>query len=438
MLTKKIKEIAMAFIDTIKNILAGINVINFGAAVRSKPVRNNYEIHDNAIETIAARIDALEAAIGNPNTDAEVIVAREQEVSLVDNLRNIKSSLATYQYQVFGGSSLKVSESSPAAMTVDVAAGSAVVNGINATYAGGTSGAISAAAAGKHRYDSVVVNTAGSVIVKTGAEVATTDTRARPTILASEKELAYIDIDESTSSITDALITDTRTIYARGVPFVTVGDFGMFDTIQQAIDYIVDTQGGNGLIYLAAGDYTESLDFTGVQKISVTISGDTTINTIPYLGGITLTSAGIGAAEFGNNTTGGTDKIFAVGCGYFYGGAGNDDDALVIYDSGAWQTKLSKLVCGSVHSASGISEAILYNALHANIYGIGDKIMLNGSASDSANVVFTPSYAERVSSSEIRIYGGSATNGGSFTTTFHSVSVGGTSNLFSNGVSISW
>jgi hypothetical protein len=442
--------------------------IEFKSKVRSKPPRENFETHDNAIEKLATEIDDLLAS-GGYSDSAEVIQAREGETSLVENLRNIKDSLATYQYQVFGGSSLKVSESSPAAMTVDVASGSAIVNGVGVSYAGGTSGTISAAAAGKHRYDSVVINSAGSVAVKTGSEVDTTDSRPRPTILTSEKEIAYIDIDESTTSITDSLITDTRQIYARGIPFVTVGDFGMFDTIQKAIDYIVDTQSGDGIIHIASGTYTETFDYSGVSRIVYVLSGDVTINSGNYRGQLTVTSIGLGGSEEGDGTTasgaishaegldttasgisshaegsnttassshshagglytiadqssmtaigkyntGGSGKIFEVGIGT---GTGSRDDGLTLYDDGDFSVKgdittesgkinpTSKFLTGT-YTATTPTENEVFDALKGVVPNVGDGRLCTGAYDDGATNEAL-SYFERASSTVINIYYG--------------------------------
>jgi len=131
----------------------------FQDELRSKPVRENFDDIQSESNSKDARITILEAGI---DSDSEVLAARESAASLKANLLNIREQISPNGYQAVG---FRVVENVPD-MKVKVELGNGFVNGSGIVLlTDQTSGAITAAASGKHRIDAVVIDASATVTV---------------------------------------------------------------------------------------------------------------------------------------------------------------------------------------------------------------------------------------------------------------------------------
>jgi hypothetical protein len=164
--------------------------------VISKNLRDNYTNLKNKTNEV---IDDL-AAVSIGTTNAETTAARPYHTSLKERLDSIGSGKPAYRSTI---ASL-VTESSPAAMTVDIAADEGQINGISVNWSAATTGTITAPSVNP-RIDVVVVNSDNTLSVVTGSEAVAP---VIPTIASTQLPLARIDLATSTSTITNSLITN--------------------------------------------------------------------------------------------------------------------------------------------------------------------------------------------------------------------------------------
>jgi hypothetical protein len=158
----------------------------------SKPVRDNYTNLKNKVNEV---IDDL-AAVSIGTTNAETTAARPNNTSLKERLDTIDSGKPNYRSTI---TSL-VTESTPNAMTVDVATGQGQTNGITVKWGGSTSGTITAPSVNP-RIDIVVINSDNTLSIVTGAEAATP---VVPTVASTQLPLARIDLTVGMTTITNS------------------------------------------------------------------------------------------------------------------------------------------------------------------------------------------------------------------------------------------
>ena len=167
------------------------------ADVLSKPLRDNHTALKNKINEV---IDEL-AAVAIGTTNAETTAARPYNTDLKERLDTITSGKPNYRDTI---TSL-VTESTPNAMTVDIAAGNGQVSGITVKWAATTSGTITAPSV-HPRIDVVVVNSDSTLSIVTGAETGATP--VVPTVSSTQLALAKILLGTATVAITNSLITN--------------------------------------------------------------------------------------------------------------------------------------------------------------------------------------------------------------------------------------
>jgi hypothetical protein len=169
-----------------------ISEITRQADVLSKPLRDNFTNLKNKTNEV---IDDL-AAVSIGTTNAETTAARPYHASLKERLDDITSGKPNYRDTI---TSL-VTESTPNAMTVEIAAGAGQVGGITVNWSAATTGTITAPSVNP-RIDIVVVNSDNTITVVTGAEAATP---LIPTVTNTQLALARIDLTVGMATITNS------------------------------------------------------------------------------------------------------------------------------------------------------------------------------------------------------------------------------------------
>jgi hypothetical protein len=217
---------------TAKLTSADIVEVAFQDNVDSYPIRTNFANLKNAINGVVDDIAA--ASIGT--TNAETTAARPYHTALLTRLDSIRKG--QFPYVKSGG---VVSASTPAAMTVDVSAGEASVDGVDVKWSTATSGTITAPVSNT-RYDVVVVNSDSTLSVVTGVASANP---ILPDIATSQKPLAIITLASTTATITASELYDCR---QQGCVYMDDGAYKWSWKIQTAID---DVTAGD--IYIGRG-----------------------------------------------------------------------------------------------------------------------------------------------------------------------------------------
>ncbi|MBU1067748.1 hypothetical protein KKE60_08170 [Patescibacteria group bacterium] len=174
-----------------------LNVISFQDPLRSKPIRENFTDIQNAVNTQDAAVAALTTAASG----SETVAARDYHTDLKDRLRSTSKGVGSVI--ITGG---EVTEQGTPDMTVAVAAGEALVNGVACKWAAADSGTITAPVT-HPRIDVVVINSDNTLSIVAGSEAATP---VKPSLAVSQRPLATITLATSTTSITTSLITDWR------------------------------------------------------------------------------------------------------------------------------------------------------------------------------------------------------------------------------------
>jgi hypothetical protein len=171
-----------------------ISVVTRQSDVTSLQHRTNYENLKNKVNEV---IDDL-AAVSIGTTNAETTAARPYHANLKARLDNITSGLPNFR----ATTTALVTESTPNAMTVEIAADSGQINGISVNWSAATSGTITAPSVNP-RIDIVVANSDNTITIVTGAEAATP---VIPAIATTQLALARIDLTTSTTVITNSEI----------------------------------------------------------------------------------------------------------------------------------------------------------------------------------------------------------------------------------------
>jgi len=138
-------------------------------------------------------------------TELQTAVRRLQAVVLAAQGGNEDGIIA-----VDGSTNFAVTESTPNAMTVDVAAGAGYANGLPIYLASAETTATIVAPVSNPRIDLVQITDQSEVEVKTGVEAGSP---SAPTVDADAIALAEIALTTVMTEITDSEITDVRTPY---------------------------------------------------------------------------------------------------------------------------------------------------------------------------------------------------------------------------------
>ena len=228
------------------------------ADVLSKPLRDNFTNHKNAVNDNQTQITNL--IIDSGTSDAETINARDNLPVLKDNIH-----LRKLYMDVVSNGGLLVKEQGTPDDTVQATAGDGIINGIGVTLsAPASSPVISSSAAGNHRIVVIVWETDNTIDIVESAEVLTSVIAVYPSIADTQKALAYVLIDDTAVIINDADITDLR---FKGA---TVNGKQFFSP-QTAIDTLDTVVGGD--IVIGSGDYIgENMDLTGYSNVRITMN----------------------------------------------------------------------------------------------------------------------------------------------------------------------
>ncbi len=261
--------------------LTSNDILNIGVQddIDSYPLRTNFTNLKNNMNELNDEIAA--AAIGT--TNAETTAARPYHDSLKNRLDDMWK--AQHNYMINGG---EVSASSPAAMTVEIAAGRAKVDGIDCKWSAATSGTITAPGSNT-RYDVVVVNSDSTITVVTGAASADP---VLPAIAQTQKPLAFLTLTSATATITASEITDCRD---QGAYYLDDGIFKYKWKIQDAIDDI-----SSGQIFIRNGSYYEQLVLTDKSNIELIGEASTKIYRISDASYCVLGNESSGGETTGN------------------------------------------------------------------------------------------------------------------------------------------
>jgi hypothetical protein len=194
--------------------------------------------------------------ISSAATNAETTQARPNHSTLNDRLNSIQNGQASYMKT--GG---EVTASAPAAMTVEIAAGEANVDGVDIKWSAVTSETIVAPVAlstGGTTYQMYVVvvenaqTTGGSFVNLIASNIS--ETKELPTITDNQKPIAVLEITSSTATITASEITDARD---QGAFYCLDGRWKWKWKIQDAID---DLSTAGGEVFVGKGIYYETLN----------------------------------------------------------------------------------------------------------------------------------------------------------------------------------
>jgi hypothetical protein len=237
--------------------------------VISKTIR---DYGTNVKNKINEMIDEWNAAqIGT--TNAETTAARPYHTNLKQRLDSIEKG--SPDYTRYGGIG---SESTPNAMTVDVTAGEAVINGIDVKWAAQTSGVITAPVTNP-RIDVVVANTDSTVTVVTGSEAVSP---VSPTIADTQITLFRIDMYVGMATITNSDITDLKIGASAVDMFMNIDN--VYEDITYDSDNNIDTveyrMGGSDGHIIATATYTYSGVF--VTSVSTVYDSVTYVTTYTY------------------------------------------------------------------------------------------------------------------------------------------------------------
>lgn len=165
-----------------------IQEVTFQSDVDSYPLRDNFTNLKNKTNELVDEISAV--SIGT--TNAETTDARPYHTNLKNRLDSIGSGQSNYLKS--GGAVTVNADTSK----VDVAAGQAKCNGIDVNWSAATSGAVTAAAAGKHRIDCVVANSDNTLTIVTGSDKdKDTENITFPSIATTQLPLAWLYVDDT-------------------------------------------------------------------------------------------------------------------------------------------------------------------------------------------------------------------------------------------------
>lgn len=235
--------------------------------LRSKPVEDNFQSIESNFNALRSEVYA-----GIASTASEVTSARANMDSLTENIKLRK----VYGNRVINDTSFSVAALNTAAMFVQIATGSGIVDGVGVTLttAAVTSATINTAASGKHRLDAVVIDINNDAYIKEGAEVSTSSAVEYPTILNTELILAHYTVGNTTAAITDAMLTDDR------IP--ALNPFRDWENYDVAYTYNGDTLSTATITDKAGIEYVAGLSYVGSLIASVGITIDSARYTKNY------------------------------------------------------------------------------------------------------------------------------------------------------------
>ncbi|NHZ84324.1 MAG: hypothetical protein GWP19_00395 [Planctomycetia bacterium] len=231
-------------------VSANLKQIIFQSNLRSKPVRENYTDIETDLNDLQNQINNLTT----PPVGSEVTNARDYHTVLRDRLRS--ASKLQLNKVIIGG---MVQEQGTPDMTVQVSAGEAIINGVACKWSAGNSATITAPTL--KRWDIVVIASDNTLSIVSGND---SNNRILPVITINQRPLGLIDLDSSTTTITDSLIVD---ISEQGC----IVDSTWFFKIQDAIDYLDDRTNAieQGEIIINKGEYYEEIDLSGKNNITL-------------------------------------------------------------------------------------------------------------------------------------------------------------------------
>lgn len=172
------------------SVNANLNQITFQSSLRSKPVRENFTDTENALNDLQSQINAL----ATPPAGTEVTNARDNHTVLRDRLRS--ESMINGNVLISGG---VVSDQTVPDMTVHIAAGEAIVDGVACKWAAQDSGTITAPVSNT-RLDYVVVNSDNSISIVAGTPGASP---VFPAVASSQLVVAALVVKAATTSLND-------------------------------------------------------------------------------------------------------------------------------------------------------------------------------------------------------------------------------------------
>ena len=246
-----------------------LNNIGFQNNLRSKPIRENFQDIQSQFNALTAEINATIAS-----TASEVTTARDNYNALVDNIHVRR----VYNNRIATNTDFQVTESSPAAMSIDYTSGQGIVYGTGINATSGTIN-VTAPAVGKRRIDTIVVDTSNAVALLSGAEVSTASAAAYPSIADTEMILAHWSITATATSITNARIIDDRMPAID--PFLDEGNYPKAkfnysgDTLASAYVYDQNNQ---------IRTYKYSYTGDNISSVGVTIDSVRFIQSYDYVG----------------------------------------------------------------------------------------------------------------------------------------------------------
>lgn len=348
-----------------------LNRINFQNALRSKPVRENFIDIENEFNLLRAEVYASIAS-----TSSEVTTARGGYGSLVENI-NARYS-AGYGVNTGG---IVTPQGTPN-NTVHYSTGYGVCpDGSGVKWNGGNSSAISVVT--KPRYGVSVINSDSSFSIEWGA---TATNPVYPDLINSQLPLATI-----YQNTANPPIFNSEKIYDARNQYVLVNNEKYFWKIQDAINFYGNTGSD---IFVSKGTYREDITYKNNTKINFSC-GSILYNTIGAI--VSATTTDLSSKTNAQIIKGNSESV------------SNDKQirGSVKYNSPIIINNTIKAV--NIFSGGNKTQDDLYLAITSFIVSIGDKIIVNGGisiiTSGGDRHVFVATYAERISSTQIILYG---------------------------------
>lgn len=280
----------------------------YQAQIRTKPLRENFDDIENAVNNLQAQVDAISTAASG----SELVEARDYHASIRARLRS--ESKIPGNCVITG-----LLVSTGAGMTVSVALGEAIVDGIACVRTGATSSATITAPATK-RYDVVVINSDNSLSVVAGND---SEDPFLPTVSSSQRALGILRLTSSTVSITDILDARVQGAHTEGKYFWKIQDAVEYlRTVRQDVTLgVYDRKSGGGIIDIMPGSYYEYV-LLQLDKNTTTVDDErVTLNYSPNANHyrISATYPCISIQGHGLPNVGHWIKYIRVSGGRFYG-----------------------------------------------------------------------------------------------------------------------
>jgi len=277
--------------------------VPFQSPVYSRAHRENYKTLQNHFNELYDRI--TEVATATPS-GTEVTDARDY-ATVLQQRNQLAGRL--WSNEVIDG--LAVAEQSVPDMTVQIAAGSASING-TLCYRAASSNTGTITAPTNSRYDVVVLNSDNTISVSTGNDSVNP---ILPAISVTQRPLAIISLTSTDVTITSSMITACKAQGAISTDNTNTDKWHWY--IQDAIDAIDNDSGGT--VIVNPGKYYEEIDITGKNYLTIELSQGAklyrqaptaevllSINTV---GNETTGNRIIGGSFFGNSKAGAKELV---------------------------------------------------------------------------------------------------------------------------------